>query len=312
MEGLAFARLKRSVLADYQQQHYAQALALVNEALTALPAQRPRLLYWRACLTARLGERAEALASLAAALAEGAWFSRSELQDEALTPLQDDPDYRQLLQICGEREAAARAQAQPTLYLRKPSTMDPPCALLLALHGNQSSVREEGAYWEAAVHVGWLLALPQSSQLVSCDRASWTAWSQARQEVERHWEQLRREYVLDEQRLVLAGFSRGAALAIALALSGACPATGFVAVCPALRPEELPTPQPTCRVRRGYILVGELDPGWAASLTLVAALRQTGIACQLLSYPTLGHDFPPTFPSQLAGLLTNCTAVNGC
>lgn len=111
---------------------------------------------------------------------------------------------------------------------------------------------------------------------------------------------------IDPGRSIIGGFSRGAALAIHLALTGQVPAAGFLAVAPSFHGDELQalTAMPSLKQVRGYLVAGEQDPrSYQQAGELEAALRQRGMLCRVERHPQLGHDYPGTFADTLTQAL---------
>jgi predicted esterase len=291
----------------YRSGAYAEALDLVT-AYEALFPRRGRFYNWKMCMAARVGNIPLALQTLQETVDAGLWFGRASLrEDQDLVPLQGLPEFERLAAICEERYAAALAQATPQLLTVEPKHTSRPFPLLLALHGNNSNSETSVDNWRPAVDRGWLLALPQSSQLGDFDAYVWNDRERAIAEVREHVATIQREYVIDPARVVVGGFSMGGGLAVWLALSGAIEARGFIAVGPYL--DDVGLLQPLIEARqgrklRGYIVVGDQDdPSYRISQEIVALLRSHDIACELEVHPNLGHVFPPAFDESLAKAL---------
>jgi dienelactone hydrolase len=175
------------------------------------------------------------------------------------------------------------------------------------MHGNNSNSEASVDSWRSAANRGWLLTLPQSSQLGDFDAYVWNDRERAIAEVREHDATIRREYEVDPARVVVGGFSMGGGLAAWLAASGTIDVQGFIAVGPYL--EDAGQLRPLIEARRdrklrGYIVVGDQDdPCYQISKEITALLRSHEIACELEVHPGLGHAFPPAFESSLAKAL---------
>ncbi|MBX5456635.1 MAG: hypothetical protein IRZ31_07015 [Thermogemmatispora sp.] len=302
----SFGWLKSQVLELDRQQDYTRARELVEEALPFFPEHRPTLVLWRAILTLRLGSPEKALAILEEAVGQGLWFGPAQLEDEDLAPLRSLPAFTALHKICQERYAEVRARSHPGILVLEPDNLvPPPYPTLFALHGNGSSPLAELEYWQPITAHRWQVVLPYSSQLIGYGRASWNDEARAVAEVCTHWKQQQRWKRIDSQHVVLAGFSRGARIALRLALEGRIPAIGFIVVCPALDASQVLLPQDACQVRLGFVLLGEHDYGAPITLAAVERLRAAGLTCEVKQYPGLGHAFPPSFAEELPALLAH-------
>lgn len=251
-----------------------------------------RIILQKACSA----EAAAGLTALVEAADAGYYYGETMLRDPDLDPLRGDLDFQRLSALFAERLAAAAAAGRPQLLSWAPSSTGPH-ALLVALHGNGSWPDLEAVCWQSVVGDGWLLAMPQSPQLVSHNRFGWNDMDRAAPEVADHFAAL----VGDPARSVVCGFSRGAALAVRLALLGEAPVQGFIAVAPSIRVEAVRPLVNACQSERvhGCILVGDQDFAYPAAQELATAMRERSLTCELVDFPGLGHDYPPDFAAVL-------------
>jgi predicted esterase len=298
----------------YQAGEYVQALDMITREGRAFPERAQTWYYWRICLATRDGQIALALQFFDEALAAGLWFSVTLLrQDEDLQPLQGMPEFEQRLEVCRQRQAAAQAAARPLLTVLQPGRPAPPGAgypLLLALHGNNQNARTSLGFWRPAVAEGWLLGLPQSSQVGGTDAYVWNDRDWAAREIQEQYAALCQTYPVDLERVVVAGFSLGAETAVWLALTAAIKARGFIAVGPggptSNQPEKwVPLIQASRGDSlRGLVTIGEQDTFcYAGAQALATLLKEGNIPCEMRVYPDLSHDFPPDFPQVLVDAL---------
>jgi predicted esterase len=284
----------------YQKKEYAEALDLLTREAARFPERDVRIQFWRACMASRMGETQQALAILQAAVGAGYWYSEPQMrEDDDLQPLWNLPEYEWLVDVCLERFAAAQAGAKPQLTTVEPETGTGPRPLLIALHGNSSSAQDSSEYWRPAASAGWLVALPQSSLLGGPDVFVWNDWDLAEQEIVAHYRSLREQYDIDEERVVLGGFSMGAGLATWLALKGTPRARGFVAVAPYL-PEKHDVAsllgKQEVQAKRGYVIIGAQDRQcYQIAQGLTGTLRASGNPIELRKYADLYHEYPTDF-----------------
>ena len=152
--------------------------------------------------------------------------------------------------------------------------------------------------------MGWMLAMPQSSQLGSPNTFVWDHTARAKEEIAAQYRQLLRKYPIDEERVILSGFSQGAALAIQIALRGPIPARGFLAVVPGrIAMEELDELLLLKHGLRGYLVVGGRDPRYEMFTQIHALLNQNGIPCEMEDHPQMGHEFPKDFDQSITKAL---------
>jgi predicted esterase len=315
MNDLTFSDLETQLYQLYQSGEYAQALDMATREASRFPAEVWLVTYWRLCMASLLGETALALQLLDEALETGLWYAEAQLREDTdLQSLQGLAEFERLVEVCRKRHAEAQAQAVPALITLQPEgrcqASLQPCPLLLALHGNYRNAEDSVIFWRSAVSEGWLLALPQSSQVGRSDGYIWNDQDQAVREVQEHYATLCEQYAVDPDRVVVAGFSRGGELAIWLALSGTIEARGFIAVGPGgpyMREPDKWGPlieESQGRGLRGYLVVGEQDIScYEGARALAALLKARDAPCELEVHPNLGHDFPPEFEQSLTRAL---------
>ncbi len=315
MNNLTFSDLQTQLYQLYQSGEYAQALDWATCAASQFPAEGVRTYYWRICMASLINETALALQLFEEALEFGFWYAEVQLrEDPDLQPLQGLPEFERLVGVCRKRHAEAQAQAAPDLITLQPEGQCQadlqPCPLLLALHGNYGTAEDSVGFWRSAVSNGWLLALPQSSQVGRSDGYVWNDQDWAVREIQEHFATLCEQYAVDPDRVVMAGFSRGGELAIWLALSGTIEVRGFIVVGPGgpymNEPDKwVPLIEASQgRGLRGYLVVGEQDVFcYEGTQVLAALLKARDIPCELEVYPNLGHDFPPDFQQSLSRAL---------
>jgi predicted esterase len=307
MPSATISELADEMFRLYARGEYEQALALINRDFEQFTDFRGRLFFWRACLNSMLGQQQEALSQLAQALDLGFAYSEDGLRgDSDLHSLQGLPEFEQLVARSQERYAQLAANVVSTSQVILPSlSTPPPYPLLMVLHGNNSSAGWTAGYWQVAAKQGWLVLLPQSSQMGWDNGAFvWNDEEQARRDVQQHYEHVQQEYGIDPERVVIAGFSRGARVALSLALNGVIPASGVIAVAPALRqnPAELfpATDIRSERMPSVYLIIGARDePFYEPTVALAEYLSASEVDCELSIYPDLGHAYPPGFAETL-------------
>jgi len=315
MNDLTFSDLERQLYQLYQNGEYAQALDLATREASRFPTEAWLVTYWRICLASLLGEMALALQLLEEALAAGLWYAETQLREDTdLQSLQGLAEFERLVEVCRDRHGEAQARAVSALITLQPEggcqAGLQPCPLLLALHGNNKTAEGSVGFWRSAVYNGWLLALPQSSQVRGPDAYVWNDRDWAVREIQEHVATLCEQYAVDSERVVVAGFSLGGELAIWLAMSGTIEARGFIAVGPGgpyMREPDKWVPLIEAsqgRGLRGYLVVGKKDVFcYEGTQALAGLLKSRDVPCELEVHPNLGHDFPPEFQQSLTRAL---------
>jgi predicted esterase len=288
----------------YRQERYADALAAAEELAKEFPEQKTNIVFWEICLLSCSGRVADALTAMSHALEDGLWWSEAQLRNDGdLAPLQGLPEFEKMMSQCKERQAAAQGSQTPVLEIFEPETKQAGCyPLLIALHGRGSSVSLDKYFWMPVTKLGWLLALPQSSQLGSPNSYIWDDAEITEAEIVAHFAEIIQKYPIDLERVVLAGFSQGAARAIHLAVKGAIRARGFLAVVPGkvlLDNLEALTQAAKDKGLRGYLVSGGKDPRYEIIQTAHKLFNENKVACAIENHPDLGHEFPKNFQQSI-------------
>ena len=176
-------------------------------------------------------------------------------------------------------------------------------ALTLKLLAEAINVETFAKEWETAVQHGWLVGLPQSSQMREQNVYTWDDWEWSIEEIRQQYSTLCTEYPVDCQQTVLAGFSMGGGLATSLALSGKIKPKGLILIAPFLNDADNMISYLKTRAKddlRAYIIATEHDTYCRdIGQRLAELLPQYGIPCKFEVYPDLEHSFPPAFAQKL-------------
>jgi predicted esterase len=297
-----FAELNQA----FQEGEYTSVVEIAESHRDRYPEQKAMLIYLQACAAARLDRKEAALETLTRALDERFWYSERVLRDSpSLHPLVGLPEYDQLIELSAQAAAAERSETEKLMVLT-PRSATPPYPLLVALHSNGSSAREAGSHWAGLLDLGWLLALPESTEAVWKGNYNWVDINKSIAAVARCHEDVSRAYQLDPERLVIGGHSMGGRLAIQSALESALPARGFIAVGPYIAEDELDSLQMAIEMckdysLRGAIFFGEEDDTIPQKTiyNLVEQLEAQGVEVMLRRLPGVGHEFAPAIREAL-------------
>jgi predicted esterase len=314
MTELTFPELAEQIQKHFAEQTYAEGLSLASKHLTAFPEEYTTINYWRICLAARLDQPDLCNTILESTLASGIWLSDFLLrQSPSLEKMQGNTEFERLAGISAQMREVDGAEV-PLLVARPQDACNPGeagCPAVIFLHGNMDSAQKNLEAWAHLPAEGWLVAVPQSSNALWAGAYMWTDHETARQELTENYQRITNQYSLDEQRLVWGGFSMGGEIALALALSGDLPASGFFLLGPGGRMmDQIEDWQPLIaqaagRGLRGAILMGEADETIPREniRRLAELLNQGGIPTQLQTFPGLGHAYPPDFEQAAAEAL---------
>jgi hypothetical protein len=305
-----YATFWREFIALYGRQAYGQALALLQHYPHPFP--QPGLMYhWKMCLAARANDPDLAILAFREALAAGYSYPAALIRaDDDLASLQGIPAYEELATLSLRRFAVVQTHTTAEMLLSPPAQKAPhQLPLLLALHGDWQNARLAANDWQSIVEQGWLLACPQSSDLVIPDAHVWTDLDRGSTDVAQLYQLLNTKDMIDAAHVVLGGFGVAAGLAIYMAVTGAIKARGFLVVGPSLRDLELLKPYLDTAAAgglRGYIVTGlqMLPDGQDLVRKIHALLNAHGIPCGLEEHPEIAHTFPANFGHSIERALT--------
>lgn len=301
MRERTFGDVQRAFTHFYSKKAYAQALEVSQQAVSLFPDDW-RVYNWRMCMEARVNDMAGALQTLRDSLDRGLWCDPAVLRnDEDLQALQGLPEYEQLLVRCQQMFAQAQTDIKPELIVLSPQEKSAhPSPLLIALHGNAGNAQRFVDHWRPLTEQGWVVAVPQSSQIIAPGAAIWDDFTKGTQQIQQHYASLTQEYAIDPERIIVAGFSMGGGLVIHLAVSGAIKARGFLGVGPFL--PDIDALTPFAQIARdngvhGYIVLGLQEPPESLERMRKTAtfLNSHGIPCEIEEHAELGHAFPADF-----------------
>jgi len=304
-----FAEFEQHTITLFNDGAYQQVLDVLTAAETQFPAEVGFNYYMRICAAARLEDIEQSCDLLAAALERELWFTENVLRESpSLAPLNGHERFEKLVKISAA--GMASVMSQPVVKTAVPDTPSPH-PLLLALHGNGSSVAAEFGQWQTAVSSGWCVSAPQSTTMMLPGRYYWTSAETAVDEIKTHLAEIEKEHALDSDQMMVGGFSMGGDIALWLALTHALPVKRFMLVGPGGpyfdAPETLKPliDQKNGRSIRGMVLMSEDDPliDQEKIRAVVRLLNEGGIACDLITYQGLGHEYPPDFHVRLTAFL---------
>jgi predicted esterase len=292
-----FFKKSEALFQYYQEGKYADALAVAENLAVEYPAREGNTSYWRMCLYAITGQKERALQVFDEALNHGIWWFEERLRsDSDLDSLQGDPEFERLVALSEEKHK--QATAEPELFVYPPAGVGP-FPLLIVLHARHSSAERDLPSWESAVQHGWILAMPQSSQPSSSLSFVWDDREKAMNEVVEHFDLLIEKYPIDTNKIIVAGFSQGAARAIELVMSERIKASGFIAVVPGtLNIDELSRWADSAKAR-GVLISGGRDPRYEMFQQVKQIFMQKNVPLMFENYSEMSHEFPNDFETVL-------------
>jgi len=302
----------------YNARRYREALAVAFQARDRFPERPAKTSYWIGCLQSRLGELEDALQTLEKASKNGVWWlDQTLIMEPDLEPLQNRPEFKAIVAKNQRLKQRALLTAKPGVMILTPRNFSPQekHALIIALTPRVGHPGEFADNWNGVRNRGFLLAVPHSSQPISSEEYCWDDPERSERDVAWAYKQVQDKYNIDPAKVIVAGLSQGAALAMYLTLNRTFPCCGFIAVAASdwVAPESKPAGQrehPSeafasfIRAKevsglKGVIIMGDKDSFLPKINTLLEGMVERGFNCKIDVVPNLGHEFPSDFEKRL-------------
>lgn len=303
MEHEDLAEYRHKVYGLYSQGRHSEALEIAEKAYVQFGDKISETSYWLACLDSVLHREDRAIEILTASLDDGAWWLPKVLETEKdLDPLRNREEFKRIVERCREIFEERQRESRPERLVFCPDNFDPgeKHRLIVALHWKAGNMLEFSKYWKHVLKRGYILLVPQSSQLAGDNAYCWDDWERGKDEVIRHIADMKEDYSLIEGGIVVAGASQGASLGIVdLVLEDTLlDLSRFIAVVPPIDDVSFFVPLLKNGVRKGvkgYILAGERDCYTQNTKDLCSEMEKAGLPYRLTVVEGLGHDFPSDF-----------------
>ncbi len=318
MEAGNFQYYREQIFDLYGIRKYREALAVAFQAKEKFPERRAKTSYWIGCLQSRLGESEEALQTLGKASKDGIWWpDQALLMEPDLEPLQSRPEFKAIVAESQRLKQRALLTAKPGVMVLTPRNFSPEerHSLVIALTPRVGHPVEFAEHWNGARDQGFLLAVPHSSQPISSEEYCWDDPERSERDVAWAYRQVRDKYNIDPAKVIVGGFSQGAALAMHLTLNRTFPCRGFIAVASSdwVAPEDKPASQrdhpseafasfigaKEVRGLKGVVIMGEKDAFLPKIKMLLEGMIERGFNCKIDVVQNLGHEFPVDFERRL-------------
>ncbi|MHA2245013.1 MAG: alpha/beta hydrolase [Candidatus Hodarchaeales archaeon] len=298
---LRYRALQRKSTELYSSGKYEEAMNIDKDLVKEFPELKTAIYYSMIASASKKNDYKLSCEFLKEIIDEGGWYSELILrQSPSLNPLQGMPEFEDLVNISVSRSKQSPKTVNITVI---PDNTDPPFPLMLSLHGGGGFIKDEYEYWKPIVNQGYVLGIPRSTNLYwsGIDSAYWPDYESAVKEIKNYLDKMNSNNIIDPKRLFLGGFSQGGGLAVQMALTGDIPACGFVVVAPGGGMIDEPDKWQSLIDEsknlklRGMIIRGTEDLAISRDKIhdLVKLLNDTGIPCEFLEYPGLGHWYPP-------------------
>lgn len=299
-----FTNLLNEGLELYHAGKFMEGYELMTRNAGHVPRNDAQLYDFRASLACKAGHADLCLSLLTEAVMEkGCWYTQEYLTgDDDIRPARELPGFQHIMDVCAERERRSREVSISELAVVRGSGGERP-PLMIVLHGNMQNLPICQEDWRGATEQGFDLAFIRSSQLAFSDAYVWNDLEAGAKGLGEQVRRLRAMGELEGRKVIMAGFSSGARMALHAVMTGAIKADGMVLVGPWL--PEIDEWSDTIqklgeRMPGAYICCGDEDDDCLPGARLLAdALGLAGRPSMLRVPEGLTHDYPDDFVTSL-------------
>lgn len=262
------------------------------------------LRYCTACMTGQMEQALNLMKE--AILGHGYWYSYDYLfHEEDLVTIRDRDEFKELADICRQRELEAIASVKSDMLVLKPVDFnhDEKYPLMIILHGNGQNMLISKDSWASDGTKNFILAFPQSSQITFSGAYVWNDYRKGCDEVKSHYQRLLSEKYIDNEKVIICGFSAGTRTALYSILSESVNVKGFIfsgSWLPELDEWEPLFHRIKSKEIKGYIICGDMDKiSMESTKKLAELLEKKGIKFKLHYIKDMWHEYPEDFDKYL-------------
>lgn len=309
-------RLTAEIRKAYRAADYKKALESA-EKLHALLPEHPLPMYNVACMNALLGDKDKAYTWLDKAVAAGYADHAHLLNDADFRTMWGEQRFRDIVKRIRDRAGKQSNPAEPAKpaqttkapdaerevefqYLITPPPhhdASKPAPLIVALHGYRGDMKATTTQWKSpAAAVNAVLLAPQGTTQIGENAFQWgDDLAKIEKNVMRAINVAMDQHKIDEDRIVIVGFSQGARFAYDLALRNPETFRGLIPVAGRFQPEsESRFNGDQLKRLRVYIMLGADDKAEmiASNEKASSLFSSAGAAVKLVKFAGVGHGFP--------------------
>ncbi|OFD80878.1 MULTISPECIES: alpha/beta hydrolase [Bacillus cereus group] len=297
---MTYIKLLNETLHCYANKGSFEAYSYIMKNAKGVMGNEAQIYNFKYALASAAGLEEEALYLMKEAIIENGFWYGSEylISDDDLKPLHKFEEFHRMVQLCKEREELAKKSEQADVKYTYSKQNE---NLLITLHGDQENIQIIEPYWNSVMKQGFMLALPQSSQIQFSDGYVWDNIERGREELKGHYNKIKVNKTFGN--IIIGGFSAGARVALQSMLQGEIEVNGFIFVAPWL-PEMEEWEEMIGILHdksiKGYIICGDQDEDcFECTQQFVKLLKDKNIEHKYKAVPNLNHDYPHNFDELL-------------
>jgi predicted esterase len=306
----SYQDMRAEVVKLYGEERFAEAAEILTEALQRYPDHIMANCVNLALMHLRMETFEKGVEALGYGLDHGIWYGKYAFLDPTWDPLKGAPGWAALEARNLEAKELATLAVEPRLEVVLPDDYDPSRSypLFLALHGGGENVDLFMPNWGSPILAReFIVAFPQSTQLIAMDGYNWTEdMALSLREIGEAFQEVVSQYPVDEDQVVVGGFSSGGVASLEVVLQGTLPVRGFVVLCPAMPDDFSPEAVRAASERgvRGTLLTTEMDGRVDQQKRMAEIMNEVGLPLEFHITPDIGHWYPADLAARIDEAIT--------
>jgi len=178
--------------------------------------------------------------------------------------------------------------------------------LFIGLHGDGiCNIEEFSQYWKPDVFLtnDFIFAYLQSSQVICHNGYGWLNDAKlARQDIKECYEVISKKYSVDQDNIIIGGFSGGAQTTLEIVMDNTIPIKGFIGLCAEEKTESFTKENVKLAAERGVkgvLLEGELVLPIESEEEMMKEFDEVGLQYEYYINKGIGHNPPKDFDEKL-------------
>jgi len=307
-----YEKMKKKVVKLVRSQKYEAAIAMYEDGLQQFPDRFYDITFSLAQLYMRSGQPGKSLDIFEEGLKKKIMYP-IWTKAPYWNPLSDHDSgrFKKILAENTRLQAEKTAKAKPEFNVILPAKYSPEkkYPLIIVLHGWNESMKSTERYWQSkGVNKNFLLVLAQSSQSVSPHTFGWDDNRLGKKGIKEIFEKIIAEYPVDNDHIIIAGFSQGGMLAMEIAVNQIVPAVGFVVLHPGGGIPEGFNLESVKKAGKsgltGTIIMSQQNKEGVEIDQVRGLLKEAGFEYRFVVSGT-GHWYPTDFSKQLDAAVTH-------
>jgi predicted esterase len=294
----SYEEMRAEVVQLFQAESFEAAAAILEEALDEYPSHLLANTTNLAIMRVSMGDPEGAVEVLFYGLDHDHFYSKYAFLGEFWAPVREASAWGEFRARNEMARARAQTEVRPRLEVSLPAGFDPDrrYPLFIALHGGGENLDVFIPEWTSPLlRREFIMAFPQSTQLVAMNGYNWTEdVGKSLREIQKAYQEVVEAYPVDEEQVLVGGFSSGGVASMEIVLRNALTVRGFVALCPGMPEAFTPESVRAARDRgiRGTILTTEMDGRVEQQRRMDEVMTEEGLPHEFHITPNIGHWYP--------------------